>query len=153
KIAQKFPDSRAECVAAITRQLERFTDNDPALNGFLLSDLLDLGAVEAAPVIERAFAAKKVDASIAGDWEDAQIEFGLKKERTVPRAPTKLDETLNRLAGIVDTLASRAVNRSERIDPSVDSDEIVDSVISRMLASGELKLPQKQQQPKSKKKQ
>jgi hypothetical protein len=32
--------------------------------------------VEAAPLIERAFAAKRIDLSVMGDWEDAQVELG-----------------------------------------------------------------------------
>ncbi len=151
EIAKRFPVSRAECVAALAHQLEQFADNDPVLNGFLLSDLLDLGAVEAASVIERAFAVKKVDESIAGDWEDVQIEFGMKTERTAPRAPTELDEAFNRIAGMIDTLMSRRGEQPRRIETSNDSDEIVDNVISRMLASGELKSPKKQQQHQSKK--
>jgi hypothetical protein len=152
EIAKWFPVSRADCVAAIARQMERFAENDPALNGFLLADLLDLGAVEAAPVIQRAFAAKRIDESIAGDWEDVQIEFKMKNERTAPRAPTELSETMNRIAGMIDTLTSPRGEQPRRIETPNDSDEIVDSVISRMLASGELKLPQKPQPLKTKKK-
>ncbi len=151
EIAERFPESHAECVAAIVHQFEQFAANDPTLNGFLLADLLDLGAVEAAPVIERAFAAKRVDESIAGDWEDVQIEFGMKKERTTPRAPTELDGTLNRLAEVINKLASRQTNLSRGIEMPSDSDEFVDDVIFRMRARGELKSPQKQQ-PKLKKK-
>ena len=34
-------------------------------------------AVEAAPVIERAFAAGRIDESIAGDWPEVQYDLGL----------------------------------------------------------------------------
>src|SRR3990172_4320258 len=57
-IGAQHPEARAECIAAITRQLEQFDENDPTLNGDLIASLLDLKAVESAPVIERAFAAK-----------------------------------------------------------------------------------------------
>ena len=85
EIARTHPDARVECVAAITRQLERFAENDPELNGFLVSSLLDLEAVEAAPTMERAFAAGCVVEGIPGDWEDAQIALGLKAKRETPR--------------------------------------------------------------------
>jgi hypothetical protein len=79
RIGDAFPEARTECVAALTSQLERFGDQDPALNAFLIDALIDLQAVEAAPVIERAFAADGVDESVAGDWDDVQVRLGLKE--------------------------------------------------------------------------
>ena len=86
-VAKEHPEARAECVAILTRQLERFDEKDAALNGFLVSSLMDLKAVESAPIIERAFAANCVDESIPGDWEDVQVELGLKPFREKPRLP------------------------------------------------------------------
>jgi hypothetical protein len=85
RIAAGDPSARGECVTILSRQLERFTENDPSLNGFLISYLVDLRAVEAAPSMERAFAADRVDLSILGDWEDVQVELGLKAARKTPR--------------------------------------------------------------------
>jgi len=51
---------------------------------------MEFKVVEAAPLIERAFAAEKVDESVAGDWEDVQIEFSLLAHRTKPRKPNPL---------------------------------------------------------------
>ena len=48
-------------------------------NGFLIRYLIKLQAVEAAPLMERAFAADRADLSIVGDWEDAQVDLGLKR--------------------------------------------------------------------------
>jgi hypothetical protein len=50
----------------------------------LISYLVDLQAVEVAPLMESAFAAACVDISILGDWEDAQIKLGLLEERPTP---------------------------------------------------------------------
>jgi hypothetical protein len=47
------------------------------MNSYLISSLINLRAVEAAPLMEEAFAANHVDISIVGDWEDVQIELGL----------------------------------------------------------------------------
>lgn len=91
EIGQRHPEARAECVAVLTHALEQFADNDPTLNGSIIADLLDLRAVESAPAIERAFAAERVDEMILGDWEDAQIELGLKATRERPRKPNPLD--------------------------------------------------------------
>jgi len=85
RIAAGDPSARGECVTLLSRQLERFTQNDPTLNGFLISYLVNLRAVEAAPVMQRAFAADRVDLSILGDWEDVQVELGLKATRETPR--------------------------------------------------------------------
>jgi hypothetical protein len=43
--------------------------------------------VSATALIERAFAAKRVDEFIMGDWEDVQIELGLKTKRDKPQQP------------------------------------------------------------------
>jgi len=85
EIGQRHPDARAECVAILTRQLEHFADQDETLNAHLVSTLLDLKAVESAPVMERAFAARRVELSVAGDWEEAQVELGLLEKRKTPR--------------------------------------------------------------------
>ena len=85
EIGQGHPGARDACVAALTSQLEQFAENGEDLNAFLISWLLDLGAVESAPVMERAFAADAVDLSVQGDWEEAQIELGLLDKRITPQ--------------------------------------------------------------------
>ncbi|MDB6125740.1 MAG: lyase HEAT-like repeat protein [Pedosphaera sp.] len=103
-IGQNHPLVRAECVATVGAQLERFHDNSPTLNGLLVASLLDLKAVEAAPVIQRAFATEQVDESVVGDWEDVQIELGLKTQREHPRKPnalTRAGEELRRISELI----------------------------------------------------
>jgi hypothetical protein len=90
RIAAHHPSARPACITALSQQLQQFRDTDPSLNAFLISYLLDLKAVEAAPLMEQAFAANSVDLSIAGDWEDIQVSLGLKAERTTPRPPLHL---------------------------------------------------------------
>jgi HEAT repeat protein len=87
EIPKHDPEARDACVALLTRALERAEQNDPTLNGFLISYLLDLDAAESAPVIERAFAADLVDETIAGDWEQVRYDLGLgpMPERTARR--------------------------------------------------------------------
>lgn len=84
KMATQHPDTRSECIHTITRQLKRFEHQDATLNGFLISALIDWQAVEAAPLMQRAFAAGHVDVSVAGDWEEVQVEMGLLEKRTTP---------------------------------------------------------------------
>jgi hypothetical protein len=101
-IGEKHPAAQAECVARLTAQLEKFAEQSETLNAFLISPLLDLRAIEAAPLMERAFAAERVDEMVAGDWEDIQIELGLKTKRGHPRKPnefTKLGEEMRTALG------------------------------------------------------
>jgi hypothetical protein len=84
EISQRHPETWADCVAVLTSSLDGFRTHNPTLNAFLISFLVDLKATEAAPLMEKAFAAKRVDISIVGDWEDAQIQLGLLDERQTP---------------------------------------------------------------------
>ncbi len=97
-IGQAHPELRAECVARLAKQLEKFTDQPETVNTFVISALWDLRAVEALPAIEQAFAAGRVDESVNGDWEDVQIHFGLKQRRTQPRKPNSLSEINRQMA-------------------------------------------------------
>jgi hypothetical protein len=83
KIGQTHPDSRTRCVEILTEQLAKFQRNSPELNGFLMAYLLNLEAVEATELMEQAFASKRVDISIAGDWNDIQVKLGLKSKAEV----------------------------------------------------------------------
>jgi preprotein translocase subunit SecA len=65
--------------------LERRGNTDPALNGFAVSALIDLEAVEAIAAIRDAFRHKSVDISIAGDEEDVEIALRLRERRATPR--------------------------------------------------------------------
>lgn len=78
-IGNAHPEKRAESIDAISRALEQYEENDYELNGLLISGLLHLKAIEAAPLIEKAFEADRVDEFIAGDWDDVQVALGLKE--------------------------------------------------------------------------
>jgi hypothetical protein len=80
KIAINHPEHRDACIAPLTESLGYFTDNEDFYNGLLISYLLDLKAVEAAPLMERAFAAETVDETIPGTWAAVQVDLGLKKK-------------------------------------------------------------------------
>ncbi len=83
KIAQNYPDTRAEIVGVLTDQLAKFETNAYETNGWIIANLVDLQAVESAAVIRSAFAADQVDLSINGNWRqvrdalhlDPAIEF------------------------------------------------------------------------------
>jgi HEAT repeat protein len=100
KIGERHTELRTECVARLIDQLEKFAEQSPTLNAFLVSPLLELKAVEALPVIERAFAADQVDETVAGDFEDAEIALGLKTQRQHPREPNELTAMGKRLRAL-----------------------------------------------------
>ncbi len=79
ELAEHDPSQRDACVAILTRQLERTfeKERDKELNSFLVDCLLDLEAVEAAPLIQRVYESGQINEEIAGDWTDAQVALGL----------------------------------------------------------------------------
>jgi hypothetical protein len=77
EIAVRFPETRQHVISILTAELARHEREFGGLNGFLLSSLLDLKAVESAEAIERAFAADVIDPTIAGHWQDVRQELGV----------------------------------------------------------------------------
>lgn len=84
ELAKRHPETREDVVEAICQTLSRFQEADPSFNGFLVGDLLDLKAVEAAELIERAHASDCVDVSISGNWNDIRKELGVEGLGLVP---------------------------------------------------------------------
>ena len=87
QIAQQQPELREQAVQIISDELERASENNPVLNGFLLSELLNLDAVEALPVIRRAFEQNAIDETIAGDWQEVLKELGQTPDPDDPLIP------------------------------------------------------------------
>ncbi len=67
KIGVQYAEARDRCVELVTSQLQRFREQDLDLNALLIDALVELHAVESAPVIAEAFAADKVELSLRGD--------------------------------------------------------------------------------------
>ncbi|MBV9232154.1 MAG: DUF1186 domain-containing protein [Chloroflexi bacterium] len=85
KIGNTYPEARTDCVAVLTHQLEVAGDEQYDANAFIIDSLIELKAVESAPVIEQAFAENKVEESFSGDWDDVQVALGLKERSEVPQ--------------------------------------------------------------------
>jgi hypothetical protein len=94
RMAAAYPEVRDEVVALLTRQLRSWAEQDRTANAFLISDLLELRAVEVAPVMQEALEAGAVDEDIVGDWEDVQVALGLLARRTTPRPRSNFWPTL-----------------------------------------------------------
>lgn len=84
EIGARHPEVRDRTVEILTAKLQHYAEQDKYLNGSIIAYLIDLKAVESAPVMEAAFAAKAVEVWIVGDWEDVQIELGLRTKRSTP---------------------------------------------------------------------
>lgn len=76
--------ARLDAVTVLSKQLERYAENDLTLNGFLVASLVDLKGVEALSIIRKAFEAGCVDCSVVGDLEDVEVELGIKDPRRHP---------------------------------------------------------------------
>ena len=79
-----YPDIRDNCIRVLRDQLTKFKKNPPTLNGFIISALMDLMALDCLSIIRLAYKADAVDLSICGDMEDVEIELGLRNERLTP---------------------------------------------------------------------
>jgi hypothetical protein len=95
-IAQHYPESRLHCIEGITQQLQAFTDNTPELNAYLIEVLANLRAIESVAVMEQAFQQKCVEESIIGDWDEVQVDLGLKTREEVPLKRYYLDPSPSR---------------------------------------------------------
>lgn len=77
EIGRRNQALRDAVVERLTEALNRQETDVESLNGFLVSYLLDLKAVESAEAIERAYADDCVDLTITGNWAKARAELGV----------------------------------------------------------------------------
>jgi hypothetical protein len=85
KMVDAHPETKEECVAAVVAALLDYKDNDEALNGSMISDLVYMDAArDHLNLIEEAFKSGNVDESLDGDFEDIQITLGLREKRSKP---------------------------------------------------------------------
>ncbi|HYH80772.1 MAG TPA: HEAT repeat domain-containing protein [Longimicrobium sp.] len=87
EVAHEYPERHDEGVALLAKQLEDWKHQGAGFNAILVGYLAGLGATDAAPLMEAAFAAGAVDLAVNGDWEDVQVQLGLLEQRTTPPTP------------------------------------------------------------------
>lgn len=75
--ARFYPQQRESVVERLRRVLERAPELPPEVNGELIYCLVQLEAREAAETVERAFAAGRVDLTLAGGWDLIREELGV----------------------------------------------------------------------------
>ena len=81
-IAEEHPTAHNACVELLSALLAQSADNTRWTNGVLIGALIELHALDHAPLMEQAFAQDRVDLSVNGDWQEVQIELGLLNART-----------------------------------------------------------------------
>lgn len=82
EIAARDPSARDEVVPLLLARLEKWDRNSDIVNAYLVDALTEMRVVEAAPLMEQAFAAGAVDLLMRGDWEDVQADLGLIERRS-----------------------------------------------------------------------
>ncbi|MFZ9737234.1 MAG: DUF1186 domain-containing protein [Prochlorotrichaceae cyanobacterium] len=85
-LVRYYPEQRESVINFFVEQLAKpaTSQDDRTLNGFFISELCDLKAIEVAKEIEQAFVHQRVDLSVIGDWDDAQVYLGLKPRTEIP---------------------------------------------------------------------
>jgi hypothetical protein len=84
EIGQQHPEMRDACVEALMSTLQDYRNDDETVNACTLDYLAELKAVEAAPLAEEIFKARRAELDVAGDYEDYQIRVGLLEKRLTP---------------------------------------------------------------------
>jgi hypothetical protein len=110
-IAREYPGTLEQVKGTLISAMELFAENDEEVNGSILADLLDLNAVEALPVVRKAFAANAIDITIAGDLEDAEMEFGFREERSTP---SRIKEVVDQRYPYLRVLSEKAEQEVEK---------------------------------------
>jgi HEAT repeat protein len=72
QVAKFYPESRETSLAILAEWLSKFEEQDLQFNAFLIDLLVQLGAADLAPLMERAYAAGRVDETVIGHWEDVR---------------------------------------------------------------------------------
>jgi hypothetical protein len=81
EIGKTHPESRDACVKALIAQLQNYHVQDgDYLNSVLVSNLIQLKAVEAVNLIEEVFTNRELDEWATGSWAAVQVSLGLKQE-------------------------------------------------------------------------
>jgi hypothetical protein len=76
-VVKYHPHTRDRIVALLTEMMAKASPGHVQFSTTVLSELVDLHAVEAAEPIERAFAANVLDAGMLGDWEAVRRKLGV----------------------------------------------------------------------------
>jgi len=101
QVAVYHPHTRDRVAACLTEMMADFANHDLEFNTTLMVELVELGAVEAAEAIERAFAGNLIDAGMMGDWERVRRRLGVEGlGLEMPKNPHNSVDNFRRRMGI-----------------------------------------------------
>ncbi|RMI09643.1 MAG: HEAT repeat domain-containing protein [Calditrichaeota bacterium] len=84
-IAKTYPETRDGVVSTLASLLENYEQHGDVVNAYLVDGLMELNAgLEHLDIIRKAFEAHRVDVMLRGDFEDIQVQLGLKEK---PKSP------------------------------------------------------------------
>lgn len=114
QVALHHPASREQVLNVFLDYLAEPSAQRRTLNGLLVSNLLDLQAVECIDAIREMYRLDIVDISCAGDIEDVEIELSLRDERETPKPDySPRDDDLADSGGVFD---ADAIDSSDSVD-------------------------------------
>ena len=90
KVGLNIDPERKKCVDIFSAFLDQADDETPTLNGFVISSLVRMEAVEAIESIRHAFHRDIVELFIAGDLEQVEILMGLRQPKPRPKSQVRL---------------------------------------------------------------
>ncbi len=74
---EQSPEIYSLCETLVIRELEKYAENSPALNAFLINYLVNAEA-DMEELVAQVFAAGRVDEDIAGSWKEVQVRLGVR---------------------------------------------------------------------------
>jgi hypothetical protein len=84
KIAEQHPELRERVVIALSEILDDAEHQDEVVVTAAMGGLVELGAVEARPLIRRAFELGRIDEMVYGPWGDVLDDLGVEPEEGDP---------------------------------------------------------------------
>lgn len=97
EIGRRHPSARERCIDLLIGRLSRHARQDPTINAYLISALIDLKPIDDVTPIKEAFDAGDVDLTVQGDWEETQVHLGLRSHRRTPKSKPSLAQFVERL--------------------------------------------------------
>jgi hypothetical protein len=125
KIAEQHPELRERVVAVLSEMLRDAEHYDEVVNTAAMGGLVELGAIEALPLIRRAFELGRIDEMVYGPWGDVLDDLGVEPEEGDPL----LAESRRRFE-----------ERHERLMPREQREQLLEAL--ERFREGTLRLPE-----------
>ncbi len=91
RIGMEYDEVKSACIEILAATLHDPEANAPDFNANVIQALVQFRAMETLPLIEQAYAKDTVEMLGVGDWEDVQVELGLKEPDPNRQRPLLFD--------------------------------------------------------------